>query len=362
MTDGEVIEQEAPVISNPFAMDWGTSPKVVEPAPVAEKEVKPDAIAEAIAEHPEKPIVEVKVPAEAIQSIQEPLKFANEESEKIYNLFLAGDADKALDIYAEQKKLKNADKLLPADVIKLNLQYQNKDFTPDEVNDLFLDTYAMPEKPEQEISELDEEFLERTKKYSKEVERIENRIKRDAKPATAELLKLHKEIVLPDIQPQQPKLTEPTQEELDAQKKEVDIFLQSIDTSLDKFNGYKATFKDEEVELPIAYSLTKEEKSKIQPLIALSNSNAGEFMRTIGWIDEKGQIDTSKMAEDLPFILDKKSVIQKMVTETGNQRRAASIKATKNIDYSGNQRSSGGGLGPTGQELEQGMVSHFFGS
>ena len=350
-------------------MDWGTSPKVVEPAPAEvivpkaeEKAAEPEAKVEPIVEKPEKPIAEVKAPVEAIQSIQEPLKFANEESEKIYNLFLAGEADKALDIYAEQKKLKNADKLPPADVIKLNLQYQNKDFTTDEVNDLFLDTYAMPEKPEQGLSEIDEEFEERNKKYNKEVERIENRIKRDAKPATAELLKLHKEIVLPDIQPQQPELIEPTQEELDAQKKNAELFLQSIDTSLDKFNGYKATFKDEEVELPIAYNLTKEEKSEIQPLIALSNTDAVGFLTKLGWLDEKGAINTLKLAEDLPFILHKESVIQKLVTETGNQRRAASIKAAKNIDYSGNQRSSGGGLGPTGKELEQGMVSHFFGA
>ena len=354
----EKVEEKEQVIVNPFATDWGTQPKVIEPAPVVENKVEEKLIDEKENDN-DKPPVAVKAPVEAIQSIQEPILFANEESEKIYKLFLAGEADKALDIYAENKRLKESDKLPPADIIKLNLQYQNKEFTPEEINDLFLDTYAMPEKPEQSLSEMDEDFTERTNKYNKEVERIENRIKRDAKPAAAELQKLQKEIVLPDIPQQQPKTIELTQEELDAQNKEAELFLQSIDASLQKFNGYKATFKDEEVELPIAYNLTKEEKSEIQPLIALSNLNAKEFLTKLGWLDDKGGINTLKLAEDLPFILHKDTIIQKMVGETGNQRRVASIKAAKNIDYSGNQR-SGGSMEPQREVVEGAMVRHFF--
>lgn len=350
-------EEKAAIVVNPFATDWGTSPKVMEP--IQETVAVEEKIEETENKKDEKPAEEAKAPVEAIQSIQEPFKFANEESEKIYNLFLAGEADKALDIYAENKRLKESDKLPPADIVKLNLQYQHKDFTQEEINDLFLDTYAMPEKPEQSISELDEEFLERTTKYNKEVERIENRIKRDSKPAAAELQKLQKEIVLPNIPQQQPKILEPTQEELDAQNEAAKFFLQSIDSSLEKFSGYKATFKDEEVELPIAYNLTKEEKSEIQPLIALSNIDAKEFLTKLGWLNDKGGINTLKLAEDLPFILHKETILQKMVGETGNQRRVASIKAAKNIDYSGSQR-SGGNMEPQKEVVEGKMVRHFF--
>ena len=94
-------------------------------------------------------------------------------------------------------------------------------------------------------------------------------------------------------------------------------------------------------------------------MIALSNLNAKEFLTKLGWLDDKGGINTLKLAEDLPFILHKDTIIQKMVGETGNQRRVASIKAAKNIDYSGNQR-SGGSMEPQREAVERAMVQHFF--
>ena len=291
----------------------------------------------------------------------EPIKFANEESEKAYRLFLEGKADEVLDIYAEQKKLKEASKLPPAEAIKLHLQYQNKDkgFTEKEITDLFNEQYEMPDKPVQFLSESDDEFEARTTRYEKDVQRIENRISRDAKPAVAELAKLSKEIVLPNIVNVAPEPIEPTQEELDVQRKKDEIFIQSVNDGIAKFNGYESTFKDEEVEIKVAYRPTADEKIELQPLIALSNTNAGEFLAKIGWLDDKGEINTSKLAEDLPFILDKSKILQKMVSETGNKRHEASIKAIKNIDYSG-APPSGGDMGKTNQQKESEMVTHFF--
>ncbi len=290
---------------------------------------------------------------------EEPLKFANDESEKVFNLLKEGKLDEVFTVISEQKKLASADKLPPADVIKLNLQYQNKDFTPQEIQELFEDTYVMPEKPIQSITEEDDDFKAREDKYKSQVERLEKRIARDAKPAASELLKLSKEIVLPDIQRQVPVNNEPTQEELDALKTQAQEFLKSVDDATNALNGYQVTFKDEEVSIPVAYKLTKEEKAAIQPLIALSNTNAGEFLTKIGWIDDKGQINAAKLAEDLPFILNKESVLQKMVTETGNKRHEASIKAIKNIDYSG-RKSTGGDTGITPEQARQGFENAFF--
>lgn len=363
---------ETVITPNPFdANNWKTDPTnvVASDDPVIKE--KDEQIAE---EKPtsDKPNEPEKIPAATPDPIhdrpentdpktnkEEPLKFANEESEKVHNLIVAGKIDEVYEILSEQKKLSNADNLPPADIIKLNLQYQNKEFTPQEIQELFEDTYLMPEKPEQGSMETNDEFEIREKKYNSQVERIESRIKRDAKPAAAELLKLSKEIVLPEIQRQVPITKEPTQEELEAQKVQALQFLKSVDEATNALNGYQVTFKDEEVTIPVAYKLTKEEKAAIQPLIALSNSNAGEFLTKIGWIDGKGQINAAKLAEDLPFIINKESVLQKMVTETGNRRHEASIKAIKNIDYSGG-KSTGADMGETPQQLQDKMVHHFF--
>lgn len=286
------------------------------------------------------------------------IKFANEESERVFNLIKEGRTDEVYSILGEQKRLKEVDKLQPADVIKLNLQYQNKDFSEEDINDLFNERYPFPEKPVQEY-ETDDEFSAKIAKYEKEVQKIEKAIKRDAKPATTELLKLQKEIVLPDINRTEPLIIEPTQEELEAQKVKAEKFLQSVNEGVQKFNGYETTFKDEEVEIKVGYKLTKEDKEQIQPLIALSNSDAATFLKNIGWLDENGNINTTKLTEDLPLILNKEKVLQKLVSETGNKRHEASIKSIKNINYSGSKNGNGE-VGASPEELQNRMATHFF--
>lgn len=356
----EIIENEVIAAPSPFSVDaWKMEPsQAVQQAPEAET---PEAIIE---ENTATPIEETasiteekKVEPTIIEP--EPIKFANEESEKVFNLLKEGKIDDVYAIISEQKKLATVDKLPPADIIKLNLQYQHKDFTPQEINDLFEDTYSMPEKPVQSISEDDDDFKAREDKYNAQLEKIENRIKRDAKPATAELLKLSKEIVLPDIQKQQALVNEPTQEELDVLKAKSDLFLKKAAEELNALQGYKVTYKDEEVEIPVAYNLTKDEKSKIQPLIELSHSNGIEFLKSIGWLDEAGELVASKLAEDLPFIINKEAVLQKMVTETGVLRYAAAKKSIKNIDYSGG-KTGGGEVGASPEQIQKKWVTGFF--
>ncbi len=327
---------------------------------VVEAAIEVPATEEPIIEEPAVVVEEPKVVVEEPKIEETPLpRFANEDSERVYNLLASGEVDKALDIFSEQKKLKEADKLPPSDIIKLNLQYQNKDFTPSEIQDLFNESYELPEKPEEYATESEEEFEARLAKYNKEVEKIENRIKRDAKPATVELQKLYKEIVLPNIQKAEPVKNEPTQEELEVQKQWSENFLQSVEEGVKKFNGYEATYKNEEVEVPVAYKMTKEEKAEIQPLIALAGTDAGSFMEKIGWIDKNGNIDTFKLAQDLPLLLNKDKVLAKMVTDTGNELFKEARKSIKNIDYSG-AKSGSGDLGESPEQLGKKMVTGFF--
>ena len=302
---------------------------------------------------------ELKVQDKLTVSLAEEKKiFANEDSENIYNLLVEGKDDEVLSILNEQKKLKEADKLSPAEIIKLNLQYQNKDFNAGEINDLFNEQYEMPEVPEQEISETDEEFEKRTASYEKDVKKIESRMARDSKPAITELQKQLKDIVLPSTKVE-PTAKVPTQEELEAFDKASKKFLQDVNEGISKFDGYSTTFKDEEVEIGVSYKLSKEEKEQIQPLVELSNSNAGEFLQKIGWMDENGALVATKITEDLPLILNKEKVFQKIASETGNKRHEASIKSIKNIDYSG-RGNNAAELGKSPEALQKEFANHFF--
>jgi len=348
-----------PVVANFFEGKAEPAPIIITEAPVVEEkkeEVIPPVVENATIETKEEPKIIPPV-AEVIPPVEKKT-FPNEASENAYNLMVEGKMDELRDVLNEQAKLAGADKLSPADAIKLNLQYKHKDFTPSEINDLFNEQYELPDAPVQRVTETDEEFEERVADHNKEVKKIEGRISRDAKPAVAELLSKKTEIVIPKILNNEPEFKQPSQEELEAEKKKGELFTQSLNEGLTKFSGYHTTFKDEEVEIKVGYKATDEDKKAIQEIVELSNTDAAQFFNKLGWMDDKGQVIASKIIEDLPLILNKEKVFQEIASEMGNQRHAASVKAIKNIDYSGNKTK--GDLGETPIQKQEKFVKHFF--
>jgi len=351
------MADEVTEIISPFTEGaWKSEPTVVANTEIEVKaEETPVVAGEEVEEQATPDIVAAKP---VVETPKEP-SFKNEESKRITNLLLEGNVEEVRKILNEQKTLADSENLSAEEKIKLSIQYKNKDFSPKEVEDYFNDLYETPKKPEQKSLESDEEFEEREAEYKAKIAKIESKISRDSKAALVELQKYKSEIVIPDTLREQPDNV-PTQEELDAIKNRHDAFLKTVDLELGKFNGYETTFKDEEVEIKVAYRPSNEEKIELQPLLALAGTNAGEFLQKIGWLDKDGNINTAKLIEDLPFTLDKGKVIQKMTSETANKRREASIKSIKNIDYSGHTPSGNGDLGKTPQQIETDMVTHFF--
>lgn len=372
MPEEVILEKpaEETIAPNPFSDGaWKTEPTVLATDPVIKEKDEKIKETNPTSDKPNEP---EKIPGASPEPIQnrpdeekkdikpatQDFKFANEESEKVFNLLKEGKKDEVLNILSEQKKLAEVDKLPPADIIKLSLQYNNKDFSQSDINDLFEERYVMPEAPVQEDTELDDEFEARVEKHKKEVEKVENRIKRDAKPAITELSKLAKEIVLPDIQTETTKAKEPTQEELEGLKKAKEFFFQDADNAAKSFNGYNTTFKDEEVEIKASYPVTEDEKKSITPLLESIYTDIPKFLSELGWSDKDGKV-TPKLIEDLHLLQNRDKVFSKLVSEVGNKRHEASIKAIKNIDYGGKTKSNGD-LGASPQELQNKMAQHFF--
>ena len=360
MAEEIITEQQEEIAIEPpttFNFEGISEKDIIEPIAEVEEPLEEEKAVEVPLEEASKEkVAEALTPL--LEPIAEKIKFANEASENIYNLLVEGKDDEVLSILNEQKKLKEVDKLAPSEIIKLNLQYQNKDYMPSEINDLFNDTYEIPEVPEQELTETDEEFEKRTASYEKDLKKIESRMARDAKPAITELQLQLKNIVLPSTKIE-PIAKVPTQEELEAYNTATKKFLNEVSEGVRQFDGYSTTFKDEEVEIPVAYKLSKEEKAQIEPLIALSNSDASAFLQGIGWLDENGNVNTKKITQDLPLILNKEKVFEKIASETGNKRHEASIKSIKNIDYSGNKNT---GSAPTksNEQIQRDFATHFF--
>ncbi len=381
MSQDAVIEkpvEETVTATNPFATEWKSEPSVVTPVAevtdpaIAEKDIhikedKPEST---------KPDEPDKIPAASPKPIQErpnevkedikpatevptnEIKFANEDSEKIFNLLKDGKNDEVLSILSEQKKLKEVDKLPAADIIKLNLQYQHKDFTQSEINDLFEENYSLPKEPVQGLTEDDDDFKDRQTEYTNQVERINRRIERDAKPAMSELIKLQKEIVLPDLPRETPKQAEPTQEELQARQEAKDNFLADIAEVGKTFTGYNTTFKDEEVEIKAEIPVSEDDRKKLTPILESVYSDIPQLFKQLGWATDDGAA-TAKLIEDLHLITNKEEVLSKIASEIGNKRFAEAKKSIKNIDYSGKTQSNGD-LGGNPQEKQAKLAQHFF--
>ena len=369
----EIAEQatEQVVSPNPFSESaWKTEPpkqeveqpkidpaidekdKKIKPEDTSTKPNDPEKIPKATPEPiQDKPKAEDKVASE-------PFAFKNEASKKYFELIAEGKEDELLSFLSEKKTLSTIDKLDPADAIKLNLKYRNKDFDQTEINDLFSEQYVTPEAPTQNDDETDEQFQSRTEKYNKQVQRLERQIARDSKTAKSELLKLQQEIVLPDIPRQEPKAAAPTQEELDRYEKGRQDFARSLDDGLEKFNGYNTVFKDEEVEIPVSYAISKEEKESIKPVVESLYSDWSYFEKR--WLNPDKSINVEAMSHDIHLLENRDKIFSKFVSEAGQKRHAEDIKAIKNVDFGGSKRSGTTEL--TDREKQDAMVKHFFAS
>lgn len=283
--------------------------------------------------------------------------FANKESENLFNAIKAGRKEDALKILSEQDRLSKLDNMKPEEKIKLNLQYQNKDFSPQEIEDLFEERYSKPEAPVQEPSETDEEFAIVENKYKEQLARAERKIEREAKASATELKKYAQELVLPDISQEAIAFKEPTQEELQMAQKQAEQSLKAIEASLTELKGYNATFKDEEVEIPVAYKVTPQEKEDLKPLLNSLNTDLPQFFQQLGWFDKDGKLDTNKVVTDIHLLKNKEDVFQKLVNEAGNKRYKVAIKAQKNVDF--NSQIRRGNLDPSIQEKVDKKVNDF---
>lgn len=285
------------------------------------------------------------------------LKFANETSEKIFNLLKDGKEDDVFNYLNQKQVLKNLDKIPAPDLIKLQIKNENKDYTPQEVDDVFSEKYSLPDAPKQRDDETEEEFKVKEDKYKEKVAVIERRIERHAKDSKTELLKLQQELVLPDIpkQQQSPQITEPNQEELAATAKARENYLTSIDDGLNDFKSIDAVFKDKDVEIKAEYKISADEKKELKA--AMENFNLEQFIQN-RWLTEDGKFNTAQQAKDIFLLTQGDKAIAKLVNEVGTKRHEAAIKSQRNVDYSGQHRS--GNFNPTAKEQGEEMAKFFF--
>jgi hypothetical protein len=321
-----------------------------------EEEAKPEVVAEA-----PKPWYETygfasedeaKTEIETLRSLKEKaptpaeIAFANEQSKRLFEAIKEGKEDEVYQILEQKRKLSAADTMPAADALRLQLSLTHQHYTPEDVSDVMEERYALPPRPVQELHESDDDFALRENAYSQQVQKVERRMNRDAVSAREELKRINQELVLPDINKQAPENPEAAAQRSAELKALRDSYLQAFDRDFPKFTGFQVTYKDEEVEIPVAYTVDETEKAAYRA--RLSDFDVDEFVNS-KWFNPDGSPNVVKFAQDVYEMENRDRIMQKLVNEAVNQRLAHERKKNANIHLSGPQ----GTLVPGGEKSHQ---------
>jgi len=265
-------------------------------------------------------------------------KWENDESKRFYDLLRENKRDEIREFLNQQHQIDRLEKLnidnptSAAEVLKTNLQFKNRNLSPDDIAFMIEENYAKPSKPLREMDELDDEFSARISQWEQQVQRIDRKMIIDAKLAQNEIPSYKSHIVLPDISQPQVQQTGPSQEELaemDASRK---AYLKAIESDYQKFNGFTVTAKDGDVQLPISYTVAPEENIASRQLIENFNTDAFFSDR---WFDEKGTPRVTAIQEDLYLLQNRDKIFQKIANEAVAQAALNRMKVQNNIKLDG---------------------------
>ena len=271
------------------------------------------------------------------------IEFANEQSAKFFKLLQEGKED---DLYSFLDNKKKIDRLTSTDlnnataaeIIKLNMAQKYKDLTREEIEYKFNKQFGIPNRPVQKDIETDEEYQDRLSNWESKARDVETELMIEAKLAKPELERFKSELVLPDIQfESQDQPQGPTQEELDAQVAMIDGFKKNVESALKSFDGFSVSVKDEEVEIPLSYAVSDEERNVVASQLerfADSNFDANAVLAE-RWLKEDGrggyELNTNQIVRDLALLQSEGRINQKFVNDAAAKRLAEHIKRTGNV-------------------------------
>lgn len=294
------------------------------------------------------------------------IQFANEQSKHLHELIREGKWKEANKILEQQEKIEtyiaaNVDATTAEDIIKLGMSLKYKDLSPKEIDYKFNKEFALPKEPVQAVDELDTDFEARKAEWQEKVNDIQTNKIIEAKLMRPELEKLKTQLVLPEIskkdaQPQ----NQPTQEDLEADKRLKETFLKNAENSVKNLNGLSTSVKDKDVDLSINYGVSPEQKAALsQKMTAFAESgfNANALLAE-RWVNADMTINTDQIAKDLLLLENQGDILQKSATEAANQRLEAYIKGKKNVNLSGVQ--NGGDFKPDGDKSHAQRLQDFF--
>lgn len=263
---------------------------------------------------------------------EQPITFANPESEKVFNYIKEGKKKEIREYLDREDRLSKAAELEAKSAITLHLQVTNPHYNAQDIEDVLEERYPTPLAPKLQEDETDASFEARTNEWKLAVDKINRRINRDSLAAKEELTKLHTELILPDINRVDPALAQTVaQKELAAQQAR-DRYLAHVESDYPTTAGFKATVKDKEVEIPVSYDLTDEEKTAYKEKLKSFDLHSYFGAR---WFEADGKPKVDKIVHDLYQLENEDKINQKFVNDAASKRMEQYLKDKKNIKLDG---------------------------
>lgn len=275
------------------------------------------------------------------QPTEKTFEFSNDVSKNLFDAIQEGKVDDVYEILNQQKKL---DRLLnseinanlASEIIRTNIQNKYKDLTNDEVDLLFYQNYNFPQKPEQGIDELDEDFSQRLKGWQSEIDFIEKRMVIDAKVLKPDLEKLKSDIKLPDVYNFSAQEAQ-QREESELMQQAREVYERTLEADFKNFTGFEVTVKDEDVEIPIAFNVSEEERLALKN--ELSDFDADAYFEN-RWFKQDGTPNVRQAMQDRYLLDNWDKIARKIANEAAAQAKLAFIKNAGNVNI--NQKSPQG--------------------
>lgn len=367
MADTEVIEQPVTMTEvkmgekaqDPFSDNWSETPPT--PQPAAAQQANPPAAAAPASPAPAATTTptddetfdeseylktnfgwesaeSAKAELERLRGLEktprEDLKFANDESKRIFDLIKSGKTKEVRDYLDRQDRLdrlttydlSKADQA--ADILKAHLQFKNPDLTPREIDRIISRKFTFPTKPANNLDLTPEENQAAIQEWENKVREVEEDMIIEAKLVRPELAAFKSELVLPDIHHVDPAAAEAQQKELQEWQTNRANYLKLLNDDLKNFTGYSVKYKDNDVEFAVPYGVQPEELTALKG--ELSDFNRDKFLDE-RWFDKDGKPRIAEIASDIYFLKNRDKILQKMVNESAAQLLVQVKKQRANI-------------------------------
>ena len=247
-------------------------------------------------------------------------KFENETTDSIFNLLQSGDIKGVHSILDKQLRIDSlinaeVNKDNAADIIKMGMQLEFKDLTPDEINYKYNKTFAIPREPKEESFATTTDWEEAHNEWKERVADIEMNKIIEAKVLKPKLTAAKSEIKFPQVAQQQVDEGYLQYKKSLEERPQVEAQIREIYSKITPEQvGTKLPFNDEANKIAFEFQYVPDGESFGKSVdMAL---NVDKFLDTFYTPD--GQFDNQKFVSALHFALNKDAYLLEAMKQAKN--------------------------------------------